>query len=74
MLIISRKSGESFVIGDGIKISIFEVSSDKVKIGIEAPRDVKVLRSEVSDTTAINKEAAEKYQSISDIKKMMLNK
>ena len=41
MLVISRKPGESFLIGEDIEITVFEVSGDKVKLGISAPRDIR---------------------------------
>lgn len=47
MLVLSRKVGEEIVIGDNIKITIVRIQGDKVRIGIEAPDDVKVYRSEL---------------------------
>jgi carbon storage regulator len=47
MLILSRKLGERIVIGDDVVISVVEVRGDQVKLGIEAPRNVKVFRQEV---------------------------
>ena len=44
MLILSRKAGQSLMFGDGIEITITEISGDKVKLGIAAPADVKVYR------------------------------
>jgi len=58
MLILTRKKGESLIIGDNIEINIMEVSGDSVKIGIEAPKSVKVLRSELVTTVEQNKMAA----------------
>jgi carbon storage regulator len=49
MLILTRKVNEKLVIGDGIVVSIIEVRGDQVKLGIEAPRTVKVFRQEVYD-------------------------
>jgi carbon storage regulator len=57
MLIISRKRGESFIIGENIKVSVLEVIGDRIKIGIEAPKSVKIMRSEVADTEKSNVEA-----------------
>ncbi|MFO7849065.1 MAG: carbon storage regulator CsrA [Spirochaetia bacterium] len=54
MLILSRKTDESIVIGDDIVVSIVDIKGDQVKLGIMAPRDVKVYRQEVY--TAIQKE------------------
>ena len=59
MLILTRKQGESFMLGDNIEISITEVNGDRVRIAIDAPKDVKILRKELVDAMALNKEAAE---------------
>jgi carbon storage regulator len=47
MLILSRRVNEKIVIGDDIVVSVVEVRGDQVKLGIEAPRSVKVFRQEV---------------------------
>ena len=47
MLILARKKGESIIIDDNIEISIVEIKGDQVKIGINAPRSVKIFRHEV---------------------------
>ncbi|KUO74766.1 MAG: carbon storage regulator [Clostridia bacterium BRH_c25] len=47
MLVLTRKSNESILIGDDIEIVIVEVSEDKVKIGINAPRSTKIFRKEL---------------------------
>jgi len=47
MLILSRKINESINIGDKIEVSIIDIRGDQVKLGINAPRDVKVYRQEV---------------------------
>ena len=57
MLVITRQPGDSLLIGADIKITVLEVSGDRIKIGIEAPRSVPILRTEVLDTTASNLEA-----------------
>ncbi|HUW41479.1 MAG TPA: carbon storage regulator CsrA [Rectinemataceae bacterium] len=49
MLILSRRVNERIVIGDNIVVSVVEVRGDQVKLGIEAPREVKVFRQEVYD-------------------------
>ncbi len=50
MLVISRKKGESIVIGDNINVSIYDIRGDKVRLGIEVPREMSVHRKEVYDT------------------------
>jgi carbon storage regulator len=47
MLILSRKTEESIVIGDSITIKILGIQEGQVKIGIDAPKDIKVYRTEV---------------------------
>lgn len=58
MLILARKKGESIIINDNIEISIVETKGDSVKIGIEAPRSVKVYRREVYDAIQRENKAA----------------
>ena len=47
MLIITRKVGESIVIGDGIEITVSKINDGNVKLGIQAPKDVNILRKEI---------------------------
>ncbi len=47
MLVLSRKKNESIVIDDNIVITVVEVRGDKVRLGIEAPREIPIHRSEV---------------------------
>ncbi|MDG0811864.1 carbon storage regulator CsrA [Cohnella rhizosphaerae] len=47
MLVLSRKKGQSILIGEGIELTILEVEGDTIKLGIAAPRDVQILRSEL---------------------------
>lgn len=47
MLILSRRPGESLIIGDHIRVSILGVKGGQVRIGIEAPKDVSVHREEI---------------------------
>jgi len=47
MLVLGRKKGESVNIGDNIRIVILDVSGDSVRIGIEAPKETAVYRSEI---------------------------
>ena len=60
MLVISRKSGQTFHIGDNIHITITEISGDKVKIGIDAPLELNVLRDELLQTIKSNVAAVHK--------------
>ena len=47
MLALSRKQGESIVIGNNIEITVLEAKGDQVKIGISAPKSVPVYRKEI---------------------------
>ena len=47
MLVLSRKPDEQIIIGDGIVVTVVEIRGDKVRLGIEAPREVSVHRQEV---------------------------
>ncbi|MBS0202347.1 MAG: carbon storage regulator CsrA [Planctomycetes bacterium] len=47
MLVLSRKKNESIVVNDSIVITVVEIRGDKVRLGIEAPREVPIHRSEV---------------------------
>ena len=60
MLILSRKVNEKIMIGDDVSISIIEIRGDQVRVGVDAPKTVKVYRQEVFDSIkAENKAAAE---------------
>ena len=60
MLILQRREGESLNIGDQIKLTILSVDSGgKVQIGIDAPRDILILRSELQQAISVNQDAAE---------------
>ena len=59
MLVLTRRAGESVVIGDDIVITVLEARGDVIRLGISAPRDVSVHREEVyKELTAANQEAA----------------
>ena len=47
MLVLTRKSNQSIMIGDDIEVSVLAIMGEKVRIGIEAPRSVTVFRKEV---------------------------
>lgn len=58
MLILTRKIGESLLIGEDIELKITDISGDRVKIGIQAPAACKVLRGELKQTIESNQRAA----------------
>ena len=48
MLVLSRKPGEKVVIGNGITITVVEVTGHRIRVGIDAPEDVRILRAELA--------------------------
>jgi carbon storage regulator len=52
MLVLSRRTGEEIVIGDGIRIKVVSVKGNQVRIGVTAPRSVAVDRQEVAERRA----------------------
>ncbi|MCI8626786.1 MAG: carbon storage regulator CsrA [Lachnospiraceae bacterium] len=60
MLALSRKENESVMIGNDIEVTILEIKSDQVKLGIKAPRSVSIYREEIYlQIQQANREAAE---------------
>ena len=57
MLVITRQTGDSLRIGEDIIVTVLEVNGDRIKIGIDAPRSVPIMRSEVVDTQRSNQDA-----------------
>ena len=69
MLILSRKLDQKIRIGDNIVLTIIDIKGDQVKIGVEAPNDVKVFRQEVfsaiqSENKAANQISMEQLQKL----------
>ena len=60
MLVLSRQKDESIIIGDDVEITIVDVRGDKVRLGINAPKNITVHRKEVYE--AIQREKAEKKE------------
>ena len=59
MLVLSRRVGESIVIGDDVRVTVLEVRGDVVRVGIDAPRSVKVHRAELLEQVGdSNRDAA----------------
>jgi len=65
MLVLSRKKGQSIIIGDNIEITVVEIQGDMVRIGINAPREVTVHRQEVFEQIkAENRQAVQQSQGL----------
>ena len=58
MLVLSRKVNESVTIGDDVKITILSIDSDRVKLGIEAPKDMRDYRYETVKKVQVENQAA----------------
>ena len=58
MLVITRKTGEGLRMGENIRVTVVEIAKDRVKLGIEAPSDIRIIRNELFDTEKFNIQAA----------------
>ncbi len=56
MLVLSRNKGEVIVIGDNIEIVVVDIKGDKVRLGIQAPKEVTVHRKEIYDKVKKNED------------------
>ncbi len=68
MLVISRKIGEKVKIGDNIEVIILSIDKNQVKIGIEAPKNISILRSELIEEIKKENLKAAKHIDITTIK------
>lgn len=60
MLVLNRKKGETILIGENIEITIVDIVGDKIKIGINAPKEVNIVRKEIiEEIAAANQQATE---------------
>lgn len=58
MLVLTRKLNQSITLGENVRITVLSIEGDRVSIGVDAPRDVRVFRSELLDATRqTNKES-----------------
>lgn len=73
MLVLTRKAGEELLIGDDIVITVLEVRGEGIKIGIDAPKDVKVKRREiVLEVEDTNKQALQANPKAAEALKALL--
>lgn len=74
MLILSRKRGQSILINNDIEIIITGIEGDQVKIGIVAPREMKVMRKEIVDDVRVtNRQSVSAEADIESLKKWSKN-
>lgn len=59
MLVITRKTDEGLIINDNIEITVLEINKDRIKIGINAPKEISISRKEIYITAKENKQASE---------------
>ncbi len=58
MLVLQRKLGEKLIIGDNITVSVVSIDGSRVKLAIEAPPEITILRNELLETRKVNEESA----------------
>jgi carbon storage regulator len=56
MLVLTRKPGQSIMIGDGIEVQVLSVAGEKVRLGVTAPREVGIFRNEVYERISDERE------------------
>jgi carbon storage regulator len=66
MLVLTRRSEESIIIGGNIVVTILSVEGEKVKLGIEAPREISILRKELINVIQEQNRLAEKLHAMPD--------
>ncbi len=75
MLVLSRREDESIIINDDIEIKVIGVKQDQVKIGIVAPKNVKIFRKEIYDEIqSANIAAAQAAGKVGDLKEALSQK
>ncbi|SKB71540.1 carbon storage regulator, CsrA [Acetoanaerobium noterae] len=76
MLVLKRKAGESIIVADNIEIKIIEVEEGRIKIGIDAPKEVSIIRKEVLEETKSENKTASLSKNIdkSALTKILKNK
>ena len=76
MLVLNRKIGDEIIIGNGIKVKVLAVTDSNVKLGIEAPQDVAILRGELYQNVkeSVIKASEESKNKLSDAKSLTINK
>ena len=71
MLVLTRKCGQTLIINDNIEITITAIQGDKVKIGIDAPKDIPIIRKELSLTVETNQLASSSVPEL-DLRKFVM--
>ena len=58
MLVLTRKPGQSIIIGDGVEVEVLSTAGEKIRLGITAPREVEIFRNEVYERIKRERSAA----------------
>lgn len=74
MLVLSRKENESIIIDDEVEIKIVYIRPDQVKIGIVAPKHVRIFRKEIFDEITRENQEAKGVRSLENLKGMIIKK
>jgi carbon storage regulator len=67
MLVLSRKPGEKILIGDNVTVTIVRIGPNTVRIGIEAPRDMNIVREELCETAGHHDEPATGHRDVESL-------
>lgn len=70
MLVLTRKVGEEILIGDRINVKVIEISGNKVKLGIEAPAEMRIYREEIIERVKSENRTAAAWE-LSDYRRIM---
>ena len=71
MLILQRKEGQSLTIGDRIVVTVQEIGQGRVRLSVDAPRDIAVLRTELVEALRENRSAAQEKESPMQLLQML---
>lgn len=71
MLILHRKKGETLLVGDNIRITVTETGSDGVKLAIEAPKSIRILRGELEEAAKVNQESVINKKQIEAVRQIL---
>lgn len=74
MLILRRRVGETLLIGDDIKVTVTDIYEGGVRLAIEAPREVSILRAELLKAVDANRDAADEQAAPQELMKLLENR
>ena len=69
MLVLTRKVGESLIIGDNIEITILESNGDQIRVGVKAPKEIDIYRKEIFES--IQKENEKAVQDVTNLQSLI---